>query len=154
MEHYAEGTLLQSKDIVQAADYIGEIANRFSGLRYDLSSFKAFFARSKKIFFECTDTKDIDGCLKKVLARQDFEEFVIISVIKETDDSGKDNYSIDESRFKRLGKENLEAFINRYQKNLQEPMALSMQLFNKQQMEVIGFSYVSPEDREELMKRL
>jgi hypothetical protein len=33
-------------------------------------------------------------------------------------------------------------------------VALSMQLFNKQQMEVIGFTYVSPEDVEELMKRL
>jgi hypothetical protein len=95
-----------------------------------------------------------DDCLKKVAARQDFEEFIIVSVIKETDDAGKDSYSLDESRFKRLGKETVEAFITRYQKNLQEPVALSMQLFNKQQMEVIGFTYVSPEDIEELMKKL
>jgi hypothetical protein len=145
---------LQSKDIVSASVYIKEIADRFVGLRYDLDSFKASFMRTKKIFFQCAETIDNESCLRKVLARQDFEEFVIISVIKETDESGKESFSVDESRFKRIGKENIEGFINRYQKNLQEPMALSMQLFNKQQMEVIGFSYVSPEDREELMKRL
>jgi hypothetical protein len=145
---------LQSKDIIPASDYVKEIADRFVGLRYDLSTFKALFARTKKVFFQCTGMIDNESCLRKVLARQDLEEFVIISVIKETDDSGKDSFSVDESRFKRLGKENIEAFINRYQKNLQEPMALSMQLFNKQQIQVIGFSYISPEDREELMKRL
>jgi hypothetical protein len=145
---------LESKDIVPASDYMKEITDRFVGLQYDPSSFKTFFAKTKKIFFQCAEMANSESCLKKVLTRQDFEEFVIISVIKETDESGKDSFSVDESRFKRLGKENLEAFINRYQKNLQEPMALSMQLFNKQQMEVIGFSYISPEDREELMKRL
>jgi len=145
---------LQRTDIIPASDYVKEIASRFVGLRFDLGSFKAFFTRTKKIFFQCAETIDDESCLRKVLARQDFEEFVIISVIKETDESGKESFSVDESRFKRIGKENIEAFINRYQKNLQEPMALSMQLFNKQQMEVIGFTYVSPEDIEELMKRL
>jgi hypothetical protein len=145
---------MSTKDIVSTRDYFKELAERYSGLRYDPSTMKPWFAKMKRIFFQCGPAENKDACLKKTLSRQDFEEFVIISVIKETDDAGKDSYSVDESRFKRLGKETLEAFINRYQKNLQEPVALSMQLFNKQQMEVIGFSYVSPEDRAELMKKL
>lgn len=145
---------MSSRDIVPTSDYMKEIAKRYVNLSYDPAIFKAWFTKAKKIFFQCSETKNEEVCLKKVLARQNFEEFVIISVIKEADDAGKDSYSVDESRFKRLGKETLEAFINRYQKNLQEPVALSMQLFNKQQMEVIGFSYVSPEDRAELLKKL
>ncbi len=145
---------MSTKDIILSADYLSELTKRYENLRYDPGTMKTWFAKTKKIFFQCGKADDNEVCLKKITSRQDFEEFIIVSVIKETDEAGKDSYSIDESRFKRLGKENIEAFINRYQKNLQEPMALSMQLFNKQQMEVIGFTYVSPEDREELMKRL
>jgi hypothetical protein len=142
------------KDIVSATDYIKEVGKRYPDLRYDSGTIKPWFAKTKRLFFQCGPAENKDACLKKTLSRQDFEEFVIISVIKEGEETGKPNFSIDEARFKRLGKENIEGFINRYQKNLQEPVALSMQLFNRQQMEVIGFSYVSPEDRVELMKRL
>jgi hypothetical protein len=145
---------MSTKDIVSTPDYLKELAKRYSGLRYDPSTIKPWFAKTKRIFFQCDPAESKDSCFRKTLSRQDFEEFVIISVIKEGEETGQPNFSIDEARFKRLGKENIEGFINRYQKNLQEPVALSMQLFNRQQMEVIGFSYVSPEDRAELMKKL
>jgi hypothetical protein len=145
---------MSTKDIVSTPDYLKELAERYSDLRYDPSSIKPWFAKMKRIFFQCGPAENKDACLKKTLGRQDFEEFVIISVIKEGEETGQPNFLIDEARFKRLGKENIEGFINRYQKNLREPVALSMQLFNRQQMEVIGFSYVSPEDRAELMKKL
>ena len=145
---------MSTQDIISSVDYLSGLTKQYANLKYDLRTLKPWFAKTKKIFFQCSNMENKDDCLKKVAARQDFEEFIIVSVIKETDDAGKDSYSLDESRFKRLGKETVEAFITRYQKNLQEPVALSMQLFNKQQMEVIGFTYVSPEDIEELMKKL
>jgi hypothetical protein len=145
---------MSTKDIVSTPDYLKKLAKRYSGLRYDPSAIKPWFVKTKKIFFQCDPAENKDACLKKTLSRQDFEEFVIISVIKEGEETGQPNFLIDEARFKRLGRENIEGFINRFEKNLQEPVALSMQLFNRQQMEVIGFSYVSPEDRAELMKKL
>jgi hypothetical protein len=116
--------------------------------------FKPFFAADKKLFFDCRSKEDKKTCLSRVLARQDLEDFSVLFIVKEEEKStGKPIYTVNESKFVRLGQEKPEDFINRYEKNLKEPLGLSMQLFGVQPLELIGFSYTSPEERAELMKQ-
>jgi len=143
-----------SKEIVSTVDYLKELEKRYSGLRYDKDMVKPWFSKTKKVLFDCGETDDKDKCLEKTLTRQDCEEFTIISIIKESGEGGKTSYSIDESRFKRIGRENLSAFINRFNKALKEPFMLSLQLFSRQQVELLGFSYFSPEEKAQLLKEL
>jgi hypothetical protein len=142
------------KEIISTIDYLKEAEKRYPGLRYDKGIVKPWVSMTKKVLFDCGRTEDKGECLEKALARQDCEEFTVVSITKETDESGKTLYSIDESRYKRVGRENLRGFINRFEKVLAEPFKLSMQLFSKQQVELIGFSYVSPEEKAQLLKVL
>jgi hypothetical protein len=140
--------------IIATADLFKELEKRYAGLRYAIGLYKPFFATDKKLFFDCRKTEDRNGCLRKALARQDFEDFSVLSIVREEGKAaGETIYSVNESKFIRIGKEKPEDFINRYNRSLKEPMALSMQLFGVQPVELIGFSYTSPEERAELMKR-
>jgi hypothetical protein len=142
-------------EIVSTTDFLKELEKRYAGLRYEVSMFKPFFAKDKRLFFDCRKNVEKNACLEKILARQDLEEFSILSIVKEEDkNTGKSIYTVNESKFIRIGREKPEDFINRYNKNLKEPMTLSMQLFGAQTLELIGFSYISPEERAELMKEL
>jgi hypothetical protein len=142
------------EEIAASTDSLKQLEKRYPGLQCDLRMFKPWFAKNKKLFFDCGKKVDKNACLEKVLARKDIEEFSVITVVKEQQPKGKIVFTINESRFTRIGAEKPEDFINRYNKSLREPMALSLQLFNLQPVELIGFSYVSPEDRAELMKNL
>ena len=140
--------------IVVTTDLFRELEKRYAGLRYDIGMFKPFFATDMKLFFDCRKTEDRKTCLTKVLARKDFEDFSVLFVAKEEEEStSKLVYTVNESKFVRIGQEKPEDFINRYNKNLKEPLMLSMQLFGVQPVELIGFSYTSPEERAELMKQ-
>nr|MDO8135506.1 hypothetical protein [Candidatus Njordarchaeum guaymaensis] len=142
------------KKIVSTIDYLKELEKRYPGLRYDEGIVKPWYSKAKKVLFDCGKTDEKEKCLEKALTRQDCEEFTIVSVIKESGEGGKTLYSVDESRFKRMGRENLSAFIGRFNKALKEPFTLSMQLFNRDQVELIGFSYVSPEEKAQLLREL
>ena len=142
------------REIIASTDFLKGLEKRYPSLQYDVRTFKPWFTKNKKLFFNCGKTVDKSDCLEKILARQDFEQFGVISVVKEQQATGKEVYTINESRFTRIGREKLDDFINRYNKSLKEPMTLSMQLFNLQPVELLGFSYVSPEDRAELMRNL
>lgn len=112
-------------EIISTVDVLKELEKRYPGLQDYAGTIKPMFSKTQRIFFQCGKTEDNNACLKRLLSRQDFEEFIIISVVKETGDGGKSTYSIDESRFKRMGRETIEGFINRYQKNLTEPVRLA-----------------------------
>jgi hypothetical protein len=143
-----------SAKIVATPELFKGLEKHYAGLRYDIDMFKPFFATDKKLFFDCRNAEDKNICLARVLARQDFEDFSVLFVAKEEDKStGRLVHTVNESKFARMGQEKPEDFINRYNKNLKEPLALSMQLFGVQPVELIGFSYTSPEERAELMKQ-
>jgi hypothetical protein len=141
-------------EIVAMDDYLEELEKRYPSLRYDKGTLKPWYSREKKVLFDCGKTDDKNKCLEKALTRQDCEEFTIISIIKEIGEGGKTSYSIDESRFKRIGRENLTAFLTRFNKALREPFMLSLQLFNREQVELLGFSYISPEEKAQLLEEL
>jgi hypothetical protein len=146
--------LTRPEEIVTTIDYLKELKERYPGFRYEKDIVKPWISLTKKVLFDCAKTDDKRECLEKALARQDCEEFTVVSIIKETSENGETFYSIDESRYKRLGRENLRTFIERFEKVLKEPFALSMQLFGKQQVELIGFSYISSEEKAQLLKEL
>ncbi|WXG44539.1 MAG: hypothetical protein WED04_10990 [Promethearchaeati archaeon SRVP18_Atabeyarchaeia-1] len=144
-----------TSEVIATTDFLKEFEARYPDLRFDASSLKPWFAKDKKLFLDCGKSESKNACLKKVLARQDLEEFSVLFIVKQEDEkTGKPFYSINESRFVRLGHEKPEDFINRYNKNLREPMTLSMQLFNLKPVELVGFSYVSPEQRAELLRSI
>jgi hypothetical protein len=135
-------------------DYLKELEKRYPSLHYDRGTLKPWYSKEKKVLFDCGKIDDKNKCLEKALTRQDCEEFTIVSIIKEVGEGGKTSYSIDESRFKRIGRESLTTFLARFNKALREPFMLSLQLFNREQVELLGFSYVSPEEKAQLLKEL
>nr|MDO8098697.1 hypothetical protein [Candidatus Njordarchaeota archaeon] len=141
-------------ETVSTIDYLKELEKRYPGLHYDKSMVKPWFSKTNKVLFNCEKTEDKEKCLRNALTRQDCEEFTIVSIVEERGENGKTLYSIDESRFKRIGRENLSAFIGRFNKILKEPFMLSLQLFEKQQVELLGFSYISPEEKAQLLREL
>jgi hypothetical protein len=140
--------------IITTVELFKQLGERYTGLQYNTGMLKPFYAVDKKLFFDCQKTKDKKACLSEVLARKDYEDFSVLFLVKEeAKPEGNPPYTLNESKFVRIGQEKPEDFINRYNKNLKEPLMLSMQLFGVQPVELIGFSYTSPEEIAELMKQ-
>jgi hypothetical protein len=142
------------QETVSTIDYLKELEEQYRGLRYKKDDVKPWLSRTKNVLFDCDTKEDKDRCLERALTREDCEEFTVVSIVKEIGEDGKTLYSLDVSRFKRIGRENLHSFINRFEKNLKESFVLSMQLLNRQQIRLIGFSYISPQERAQLLEEL
>ena len=124
-----------SSDISSSVDYVESLEKEYAGLRISLYKLRAWYSIQQKVFFDC-DNSEKNSCLNSILQKDDFSDFVVFLIIKDTD-----SYQLMDIVFRNLGSESLEHFIKRYTKQLSSMTKLSLQSRNIDYIKTIGYTY-------------
>ncbi|MEJ2241396.1 MAG: hypothetical protein P8Y18_04560 [Candidatus Bathyarchaeota archaeon] len=85
---------------------------------------------------ESYSTANYVKSLEKKFEKTDISYFIVFFIVKK-----EDSYSFMDVNYRRLGKETLEHFINRYESQLKSMTQLSLKPRNIEYVETIGYSY-------------
>ena len=124
-----------SSEISLTVDYVKSLEEKHDGLSVPYYQLKEWFAKKQKIFFDCEKTDKLI-CLEPILEKTDFSAFKVFFVVKENG-----SYRFMDVRFRNLGKETLEHFIERYEHQLESMTKLSLQSRKIEYVETVGYSY-------------
>ena len=115
--------------------YTKSLEKKYSGLSVPRYKLMEWYDDEKQVFFDC-DKADKNACLAKILEKTDIPEFVVFFIAKEND-----AYSFMDVTYRNLGKETLNHFITRYEKQLMNMTKMSLQLRKIEYVQNVGFSY-------------
>jgi hypothetical protein len=115
--------------------YVKSLEEKFVGLSVPSYKLKQWFDRDKTVFFDC-EKADKSVCLRHILEKTDIPEFAVFFIVKENA-----TYSFMDVKFRNLGTETLEHFIERYERQLKSMTKLSLQSRKIEYVEIVGFSY-------------
>jgi hypothetical protein len=124
-----------SSEISLTADYVKSLEEKNVGLSVPYYKLKEWFAKNKKIFFDC-EKPDKSSCLQLILEKSDISAFKIFFIVKENE-----SYRLMDVSFRNLGKETLEHFIERYERQLKSMTKLGLQSRKIEYVETVGYSY-------------
>ena len=122
-------------EIYSTLDYVKSLEKKFRDLSIPSYKLKEFFTQKLKIFFNC-EKSDKTLCLNQILEKTDLSYFIVFFVVKK-----EDSFNFMDVNYRRLGKETLEHFINRYESQLKSMTQLSLKPRNIEYIETVGFSY-------------
>jgi hypothetical protein len=124
-----------SSNFSLTTDYVKALEEKYAGLSVPYYKLKEWFAKDKKTFFDCWEA-DKSVCLEAVLRKSSISAFKVFFVVKENG-----FYRFMDVLFRRLGKETLEHFIERYECQLESMTQLSFQSRKIEYVETVGYSY-------------
>jgi hypothetical protein len=115
--------------------YKKSLEKKYSGLSVPSYKLMEWYDDEKQVFFDCKKA-DKNACLAKILEKTDIPDFVVFFIAKEND-----AYTFMDVTYRNLGKETLNHFINRYEKQLMNMTKMSLQLRKIEYVQNVGFSY-------------
>lgn len=123
-------------DIISSTTYVESLKQKFKGFDFPAYKLREWFSKTHQVFFDCGES-DRQGCLEAVLKKTDFEAFTIFFVVR--DQSGF--FKFMDARFRNLGTETLEHFIDRFHSQLESMTRLGVQTSGLEYVECIGHSH-------------
>ena len=124
-----------SSDIISSVNYVKTLEEDYTGLRISLYKLRTWYSIKEKLFFDC-DNSEKNCCLKSILQKDDFSDFVVFSITKNAG-----SYQLLDIVFRNLGSETLKHFIKRYTKQLNAMTILSLQSRKIDFIKTIGYTY-------------
>jgi hypothetical protein len=121
--------------ISSSITYAKSLEKKYSGLSVPRYKLMEWYDDEKQVFFDCNKA-DKNACLAKILEKTDIPEFVVFFIAKENG-----AYSFTDVSYRNLGKETLNHFVTRYEKQLMNMTKMSLQLRKIEYVQNVGFSY-------------
>lgn len=121
--------------ICLSVDFGKSLEEDYVGVEVPLYKLRKWFSEVEKVFFDCDGVEKVE-CLKAVLERDDFSDFVVFLIVKQ-----EGSYQFMDIVFRNLGTETLKHFIKRYETQLSSMTKLSFQSRKIEYIKAVGYSY-------------